>query len=44
VLALGVPVEHVELEDSIDGDIHYYRLADGTHRVPKLSLDTLIIK
>ena len=42
VLALGVPVEHVELEDAKDGDIHYYRLADGTHRVPKLPLDTLV--
>ena len=44
VLALGVPVEHVELEDASDGDIHYYRLADGTHRVPKLPLDTLIVE
>lgn len=44
VLALGVPVETVELEDSADGDIHYYRLADGTHRVPKLPLETLIVK
>lgn len=44
VLALGVPVEHVELEDSVGGDIHYYRLPDGTHRVPKLPLETLILK
>lgn len=44
VLALGVPVEQVELEDAKDGDIHYYRLADGTHRVPKLSLSTLVIE
>lgn len=44
VLALGVPVERVELEDAADGDIHYYRLPDGTHRVPKLPLDTLILK
>lgn len=43
VLALGVPVENVELEDARDGDIHYYRLADGTHRVPKLPLDTLVL-
>lgn len=43
VLALGAPVERVELEDARGGDIHYYRLADGTHRVPKLSLETLII-
>ena len=44
VLALGVPVERVVLEDACDGDIHYYREPDGTHRVPKLPLDTLIIK
>ena len=44
VLALGVPVENVELEDAVEGDIHYYRLADGTHRVPKLPLSTLIIE
>ncbi len=44
VLALGVPVECVELEDAKEGDIRYYRLADGTHRVPKLPLETLIIK
>lgn len=44
VLALGAPIEKVELEDAKDGDIHYYRLADGTHRVPKLPLDTLILE
>ncbi len=43
VLALGVPVEHVELEDAENGDIHYYRLEDGTHRVPKLPLETLVL-
>ena len=43
VLALGAPVERVELEDTKEGDIHYYRLADGTHRVPKLPLDTLVL-
>lgn len=43
VLALGVPVEKVELEDAVNGDIHYYRLADGTHRVPKLPLETLVL-
>lgn len=43
VLALGVPVEQVELEDAVDGDIHYYRLSDGTHRVPKLPLETLVL-
>ena len=43
VLALGAPVERVELEDTKDGDIHYYRLSDATHRVPKLPLDTLVL-
>ena len=44
VLALGVPVERVETEDAVNGEIRYYRLADGTHRVPKLPLDELILK
>ena len=44
VLALGKPVERVVLEDTKDNDIHYYREADGTHHVPKLPLDTLIIE
>ncbi len=43
VLAFGVPVERVELEDAKNGDIHYYRLPDGTHRVPKLPLETLVL-
>ena len=43
VLALGAPVERVELEEAKDGDIHYYRLADETHRVPKLPLETLVL-
>ncbi len=42
VLALGVPIERVELEDAKDGNIRYYRLEDGTHRVPKLPLETLV--
>ncbi|MBQ7406835.1 MAG: nitroreductase family protein [Clostridia bacterium] len=44
VLALGAPVERVELCDAVGADIHYYRLPDGTHRVPKLPLDALIVK
>lgn len=43
VLALGYPKEQVTVVDSVDGDIKYYRDADDTHVVPKLTLDTLII-
>lgn len=44
VIALGAPIEHVELVGVTDGDIRYYRLPDGTHRVPKRSLDEVILK
>ena len=44
VLALGKPVEKVILEDlGQEGDIRYYRDAEGVHHVPKRSLDTLVI-
>lgn len=42
VLALGYPVEKVEIED-MDGDFKYYRSADGVHHVPKRPLGELII-
>lgn len=44
VVALGYPVEKVEIEDMKDGDIKYYRTADATHHVPKRTLGELIIK
>lgn len=45
VLALGVPAEKVELEAvGPDGDIKYWRDADGVHHVPKRSLDDLILE
>lgn len=45
VLALGHPKEHVVLEEvGPDGDIHYYRDAEGVHHVPKRSLSDVILK
>jgi len=45
VLALGKPREKVMLEEvGPDGDIRYYRDADGVHHVPKRSLDELILR
>jgi len=44
VLALGKPVETVVTEPlKIDGEIKYYRDAEGVHHVPKRSLDELIV-
>ncbi len=43
-LALGVPKETVVIEPlAPDGDIKYYRDAQGVHHVPKRSLDELIL-
>jgi nitroreductase len=45
VLALGKPKETVVLEEvGPDGDIRYYRDAQGVHHVPKRSLDELILR
>lgn len=45
ILALGKPKETVVLEEvGPDGDIRYYRNADGVHHVPKRSLDELILR
>ena len=45
VLALGTPKETVVLEEvGPDGDIRYYRDAQGVHHVPKRSLSELILR
>ncbi len=46
VLAVGVPVEHVVLEDvgaSGEHGLAYWRETDGSHHVPKLSVGELLV-
>ena len=44
-LALGRPKEAVEIEAvGADGDIKYYRDAEGVHHVPKRSLEDLVLR
>jgi nitroreductase len=44
VVALGVPLEVVQLEDLAENaDIKYYRTADGVHHVPKRALHDVIL-
>jgi hypothetical protein len=44
VLALGKPKETVVIDPlGPDGDIKYWREADGTHHVPKRSLEEIIV-
>lgn len=42
VLALGKPKEHVVIDEIKDGDFKYWREPDGTHHVPKRSVNELI--
>lgn len=44
VIALGVPKEKVVVDDMKEGDYKYWREPDGTHHVPKRTLDELIFK
>ena len=43
VIVFGEPIDQVKLVDAIDDQTNYY-VEDGIHHVPKLPLDTLIIK
>jgi nitroreductase len=43
VLALGIPVERVVLDETVDGGIRYWRDDDGVHHVPKRPLGELIL-
>ncbi len=44
VLALGVPKEEVVIETlGTDGNVKYYRDAEGIHHVPKRALEELIL-
>lgn len=44
VIALGLPVEKVEIVDVKDNDVKYYRGENQVHYVPKRSLNEIIIK
>lgn len=44
VVAIGYPVEQVEIEQIKDGDIKYWRDADGIHHVPKRGLEEILVK
>ncbi len=43
LIALGVPAEEVVIEE-FEGSVEYWRSGDGTHHVPKLDLDSLIVE
>lgn len=42
VIALGVPQEKVVVDDMQEGDYKYWREPDGTHHVPKRTIEELI--
>jgi nitroreductase len=45
VIALGKPVEEVVLEEVNEGEsLTYYRTEDRVHHVPKLKMDSLVLK
>lgn len=44
IVALGMPVEKVVIEDIRDNDFKYWRDQDNVHHVPKRTLEELIIK
>jgi nitroreductase len=44
VIALGVPKEHVVIDDIKDGNVHYWRDNEGVHHVPKRQLADIILE
>jgi len=45
VLALGMPVENVVIEQmDVGADVRYYRDSHGVHRVPKRTLDEVLLR
>lgn len=44
VIALGVPVEQVQIVPVTDGNIRYYRDENQVHYVPKRSLEEVLVK
>ncbi len=44
VIALGKPKEKVVVDNAKEGEIKYWRETDGTHHVPKRTLEELIWK
>ncbi len=44
VIALGVPKEKVILEETVDGDVRYYRDENRVHHVPKRALDEVLVR
>jgi Nitroreductase len=44
VIALGVPIENVVIDDLVNNEYKYWRDRDKTHHVPKRTLNELILK
>lgn len=44
VIALGRPVENVEIEPMKDGDVRYWRDENQNHHVPKRAIAEIVIK
>ena len=43
VVALGYPAETSVIEKNVNGDIKYFRTADGRHHVPKRDINEIIL-
>ncbi|MBK8881027.1 MAG: nitroreductase family protein [Bacteroidales bacterium] len=44
ILAIGKPVETIIIDEIKDGDVKYWRDAEGGHHVPKRNLNDLILR